>query len=940
MSDVAGARRVARDWTAGLSIFNLTLVPLVMVLAIGVFISDLVLFAISANPSLNLAILGIALIASVYALVRAKEIDAERIQIVRSNQELSRPGEDLLKSQVFRGDIGRALQKLTISAKSDGQRTFTIAIDREMDILRSAMFQRLAILQYSTGLLISLGLLGTFLGLLRTLVSSSEVLEAVGLSAGSLDVDGATDVFSAMILSLKAPLTNMGTAFSSSLFGLVGSIMVGVMVLIVQRAANANITAFRDMVMDSRMRMFDFRIDDMVDAVVVQDIIDAMLDREKLSLEKSARILERVGGLSDSVGEAAQALEGFARRMDQAVSSLEVLPEWCRRNDGLSQALGETAIRIDGIEQVLSRQNEIMESLAYRQGQSQARMDELLSRLVEQQEVQLELTRGDHLRLDRLQGEAIENRRQLEGILVSVAATAGGVTRIAERIEGLERVAQDLPPTIRGLSEQVIERLSSISTGILAISASEDRSIAERADFARDLSVELGQLREELRTLGVGTSDLMTTLDAVAQKFVEELARMGTDIVTIARSHGVARAAFENIGTQILTAQKDSSSALQAVTTDLAEILEHLARFEPELMSRSDALFGDLNELLKAQHGNRAALEGWGARIGEDLRAAFSGLPELLKAQTATVERIETGNRTLDMMALGLGHGVESLRSDIARLVASLDQGGPYLSAMQSGMGSLADAARTIEAVLGALSEIQTSTRSITAIEMHLGRLEEGIRTAGDLNETVTVSLRELVSSINAQETALESLAENVSIVRDVRSQEYAGVAELRQELERLRAHLERAADREIQEMRKLGTALEAVTDVAATARLGLVSQEDTGRSLTSLLEEVSDIRSLDRSMLETARASREDISRLVSALDLFAENDRSRSALLERMTAIVAELRLERQREDSKDIEVRTDYERLRRSLAGIEGTLGLFMKRLERYLGREDKE
>jgi chromosome segregation ATPase len=590
--------------------------------------------------------------------------------------------------------------------------------------------------------------------------------------------------------------------------------------------------------------------------------------------------------------------------MDQAVSSLEVLPDWCRRNDGFSQALGEAAIRIDGIEQVLARQNEIMEALAYRQGQSQARMEKLLSRLVEQQEAQQEIARGGHLQLDRLHGEAIENRRQLEGILVSAASTERGVRLIAERIETFETVAKDLSPSVMQFSE----RLQTITNTLLAVAAWQERSEGQQATLGRNLVAELEKLREDIGTIGAGSHDLKQVIDATSSKFAEQIARIGSGIADMARSQGQTRAAFEDIGTQLLSLHRDSSSVLQATTTDVAEILEHLSRFEPEFRSRSD-------EFSRELHG-------------------------LIKVQTLTAERIESGNHAIDQMTHRLGEGLDALGTDTARLVGTLGEEGPYLSTVQAGLNSFVGVAEKLELVLGVLSEIRASTRSIAAIETALARMEQGDKTTGALNEMVTVALQELVSSVNAQENALETLAENAMVGEDERRKEVAAFSDLRAELERLRAHLERQAEREIAEVRKLGSALEAVSDMAATSRLGLISQEDTGRSLASLLEQVADIRSLDRSMLDTARASREDMSRLVSALDLFAENDRSRSALLERMTSIVAELRVERQREDTKDAEVRTDYERLRKSLSGIEGTLGLFMKRLERYLGRDDKE
>lgn len=75
--------------------------------------------------------------------------------------------------------------------------------------------------RYLVGLLIFLGLLGTFWGLLET-------IQSVGQTINSLDTSGNNvGVFTALKEGLQAPLKGMGTAFSSSLFGLAGSLILG-----------------------------------------------------------------------------------------------------------------------------------------------------------------------------------------------------------------------------------------------------------------------------------------------------------------------------------------------------------------------------------------------------------------------------------------------------------------------------------------------------------------------------------------------------------------------------------------------------------------------------------------------------------------------------------------------------------------------------------------
>ena len=83
------------------------------------------------------------------------------------------------------------------------------------------------------GLLVFLGLLGTFWGLLGTIGSINTVIQSLDAGTGSTE-----DVLAALKTGLSAPLTGMGTAFSTSLFGLSGSLILGFLDLQAGRAQN------------------------------------------------------------------------------------------------------------------------------------------------------------------------------------------------------------------------------------------------------------------------------------------------------------------------------------------------------------------------------------------------------------------------------------------------------------------------------------------------------------------------------------------------------------------------------------------------------------------------------------------------------------------------------------------------------------------------------
>ena len=94
--------------------------------------------------------------------------------------------------------------------------------------------------RYLTGLLIFLGLLGTFWGLIETVGSVGHVLETLkpGGDAGS--------TFETLRDGLAAPLGGMGISFSSSLFGLAGSLVLGFLDLQTSQAQNRFYTDLED----------------------------------------------------------------------------------------------------------------------------------------------------------------------------------------------------------------------------------------------------------------------------------------------------------------------------------------------------------------------------------------------------------------------------------------------------------------------------------------------------------------------------------------------------------------------------------------------------------------------------------------------------------------------------------------------------------------------
>lgn len=109
-----------------------------------------------------------------------------------------------------------------------------------LDSIATRLDEARDISRYMTGLLVFLGLLGTFWGLIATVTSVGAVIQ--GLKATS----DASTMFDSLRQGLAAPLSGMGISFSSSLFGLAGSLVLGFLDLQSSQAQNRFYTELED----------------------------------------------------------------------------------------------------------------------------------------------------------------------------------------------------------------------------------------------------------------------------------------------------------------------------------------------------------------------------------------------------------------------------------------------------------------------------------------------------------------------------------------------------------------------------------------------------------------------------------------------------------------------------------------------------------------------
>jgi len=209
------------------------LVFLILCGLIAVVLHRQIWTAFLANPGLNGLILGVLLIGIALAFRQVIRLFPEvawvnGLRLADPGLAVERPPSLLAPMAALLGErAGRlAMSSITMRGIMDSIAT---RLDEARDIGR-----------YMTGLLVFLGLLGTFWGLIETVTSVGGVLDSLKVGAD------AAATFDSLKEGLAAPLGGMGISFSSSLFGLAGSLILGFLDLQAGQAKNRFYTELED----------------------------------------------------------------------------------------------------------------------------------------------------------------------------------------------------------------------------------------------------------------------------------------------------------------------------------------------------------------------------------------------------------------------------------------------------------------------------------------------------------------------------------------------------------------------------------------------------------------------------------------------------------------------------------------------------------------------
>lgn len=320
--------------------------------------------AFLGNPAVNGLILGILLCGIVYIFRQVLLLNPEVAWIEDfrerlANRDLTAPGGPAPRLVGPMARMLRTRQGGRVSLSATSLQTLLDGIASRLDETRETS-------RYLIGVLVFLGLLGTFYGLLETVRSVGEVIGGLNVSSSDL-----ARAFADLKTALGSPLHGMSTAFSASLFGLAGSLVLGFLDLQAGQAQNRFYNDLEEW-LSTFTRLSSGGFGDSGDGSVPA-YIQALLEQTADSLENLQRIMarseeSRIGanntlpGLIDRLGTLSEHMKAGQMLMVRlAENQMELKPSLARLAQIAENATGQDDVmrtHLRNIEAYMARLSE------------------------------------------------------------------------------------------------------------------------------------------------------------------------------------------------------------------------------------------------------------------------------------------------------------------------------------------------------------------------------------------------------------------------------------------------------------------------------------------------------------------------------------------------------------------------------------------------------
>jgi hypothetical protein len=390
--------------------------PVAFVLIFAAAFWHFVHFAIMANPALNGLIFLVMGWGSWTMLGHVSRVYREDA-VFRSGMAWLRKGiwsgeqDPRLGPPAYVMGMIERLQKLGL-----GHQVYihSSAMEPELESLEQYLEKKQELSQFLVGLMVALGLLGTFVGLLETLVQTSALIGTIAKSSGG--GGNMEQEFSKIVGGLQGPLTAMGTAFSASMFGLIASIMLGFQMVIVRKSALEFVERVRDEVLSLAEKSKDGAHVEVTERFLSTLLADILL-AHKQTTTGLTQVVSRLDELVPAVKIAATTAAELAVRVKQQEAVLE-----------------KTSATVGNVAKVVPALSKLAESAAgilTTANDSNDRVAQMLSYLPRQSEL-LEDVQSTLVRVDTLSNSI----RALQGSTSSLSEEVKRHSVVVQRMDG------------------------------------------------------------------------------------------------------------------------------------------------------------------------------------------------------------------------------------------------------------------------------------------------------------------------------------------------------------------------------------------------------------------------------------------------------------------------------------------------------------------------
>ena len=475
--------------------FGQALSPVILVLLTALSHLDFVLMAIAGNTFLNGCILFVGGLGATLMILRIWDLNRERKVLARFSAEVA-GGADMKALLEAPWMTGRVMHRyLDNIAQTGGELSSALdqqAIETELHDMQGEFDSKMEFPGFLVGFMIAMGLLGTFIGLLETLTGISSMLDGMVNGPAGDNVEGE---FLKLVGQLRKPLAGMGIAFSASMFGLVGSLVLGLIQVTVRRYTKVVMSDARDLLHNLTERVRGAVL--AAGGTVVQQAQGgqhAGVSQEFLS-----------DFLAELIGNMNSLMELFNRSQDAALAQTS-------RIDTLSTRMEEVAAAIDNNVEAAKRTNDLLGFGPRMKETNEAVLTEIRSLLGSGQEQQKAMvrvadtllaidqkmansndgTRNHYETVGQINTQSLAKLDEAVGILHDVNdRTSDSETKLDRKLQGLSTTATTIATALQGLSQKMSE--------VATVGQSQLTSQGSSQVLFRDASAEVQGMLKELQ---------------------------------------------------------------------------------------------------------------------------------------------------------------------------------------------------------------------------------------------------------------------------------------------------------------------------------------------------------------------------------------------------------------------------------------------------------